>query len=93
MSKSILDGRHILVVDDEPDILAVLEEEIKFDCSQCTIDKATTYEQAHDLIRKNEYDVVSTKLFGYEITTESFDCRLHSLKRTINKDLSRAGHV
>ncbi len=52
MGKSILDGRQILIVDDEPDVLAVLEEEIKFDCSQCMIDKATTYEQAHDLIKK-----------------------------------------
>ncbi len=26
MGKSILDGRQILIVDDEPDVLAVLEE-------------------------------------------------------------------
>jgi len=77
MSKSILDGRHILVVDDEPDILAVLEEEIKFDCSQCTIDKATTYEQAHDLIKKNDYDVVVLDIMG----VRGFDLLEEAVKR------------
>ena len=79
MSKSILDGRHILVVDDEPDILAVLEEEIKFDCSQCTIDKATTYEQAHDLIRKNDYDVVVLDIMG----VRGFDLLEEAVKRKL----------
>jgi DNA-binding response OmpR family regulator len=77
MGKSILDGRHILVVDDEPDILAVLEEEIKFDCSQCTIDKATTYEQAHDLIKRNDYDVVVLDIMG----VRGFDLLEEAVKR------------
>ena len=35
----------------------------------------------------NNYDDIIVKLFGYDIIIESFDCRLHTLKRTINKDL------
>jgi hypothetical protein len=32
MTKSILDGKNILAVDDEPDVLSVLEEEILGAC-------------------------------------------------------------
>lgn len=77
MSKSILDGRQILIVDDEPDILAVLEEELRFDCSQCIIDKATTYEQAHDFIRKKDYDVVVLDIMG----VRGFDLLEEAVKR------------
>ncbi|HNY71868.1 MAG TPA: response regulator, partial [Syntrophorhabdus sp.] len=77
MSKSILDGRQILLVDDEPDILSVLEEEIKLDCPRCTIDKATTYEQAHSLLRKNDYDVVVLDIMG----VRGFDLLEEAIKR------------
>jgi DNA-binding response OmpR family regulator len=77
MSKSVLDGRQILVVDDEPDILAVLEEEIRYDCSNCTLDKATTYEQAHDLLKKNDYDVVVLDIMG----VRGFDLLEEAVKR------------
>ena len=30
----------------------------------CTIDKAVTYEQAHDLLNKNDYDVVVLDIMG-----------------------------
>jgi DNA-binding response OmpR family regulator len=77
MSKSVLDGRQILVVDDEPDVLAVLEEEIQHDCSKCTIEKATTYEQAHDLLKKNDYDVVVLDIMG----VRGFDLLEEAVKR------------
>jgi DNA-binding response OmpR family regulator len=77
MSKSVLDGRQILVVDDEPDILAVLEEEIKHECSQCTVEKATTYEQAHDLLKKNDYDIVVLDIMG----VRGFDLLEEAVKR------------
>jgi DNA-binding response OmpR family regulator len=77
MSKSVLDDRRILAVDDEPDILAVLEEEIKSACPGCTIDKATTYEQAHDLIKGNEYDVVVLDIMG----VRGFDLLEEAVKR------------
>lgn len=77
MSKSVLDGRQILVVDDEPDILAVLEEEIRHECANCIVDKATTYEQAHDLLKKNDYDVVVLDIMG----VRGFDLLEEAVKR------------
>jgi len=46
MTKSILNGKKILAVDDEKDILDVLEEQITSVCEQCVVEKVTTYEQA-----------------------------------------------
>jgi hypothetical protein len=53
MAESILNGKSILAVDDEPDVLAILEEEILSACPRYTFDKATTYEKANELIRTN----------------------------------------
>jgi hypothetical protein len=46
MKESILNGKSILAVDDGPDVLEVLEEEIREACPRCTFDKATTFEDA-----------------------------------------------
>jgi DNA-binding NtrC family response regulator len=64
MSESILNGKKILAVDDEPDVLAVLEEEIMDACPNCTFDKATTYESAAKLLESNPYDVVVLDIMG-----------------------------
>lgn len=64
MGKSILDNRKILAVDDEPDILTVLEEEIKDACPKCTFDKATTYEDAVKRLGFNYYDIVILDIMG-----------------------------
>ncbi len=64
MAESILDGKKILAVDDEPDVLAVLEEEVLHACPNCTIDKATTYEKGAELLRSNSYDVVILDIMG-----------------------------
>lgn len=64
MGKSILDNRKILAVDDEPDILTVLEEEIKDACTKCTFDKATTYEDAVKKLEFNYYDIVILDIMG-----------------------------
>ncbi|HEX2964395.1 MAG TPA: response regulator [Syntrophorhabdaceae bacterium] len=64
MEKSVLDGRRILAVDDEPDVLEVLENEIKESCPTCQFDKATSYEQASEKIRSNSYDVVILDIMG-----------------------------
>ena len=79
MSKSVLDGRRILVVDDEPDVLAVLEEEIRYAYPSCTIEKATTYEQAHDHLKKNDYDVVVLDIMG----VRGYDLLEEAVKRKI----------
>ena len=64
MSESILNGKKILAVDDEPDVLAVLEEEIMDACPNCSLDKATTYESAVKLLESKHYDVVILDIMG-----------------------------
>lgn len=77
MAESILNGKRILAVDDEPDVLAVLEEEVKDACPNCTIEKATTYEKADELLRTNEYDVVILDIMG----VRGFDLLETAVKR------------
>ena len=77
MAESILNGKRILAVDDEPDVLAVLEEEVKDSCPNCTIEKATTYEKADELLRANEYDVVILDIMG----VRGFDLLETAVKR------------
>lgn len=64
MAGSLLDGKIILAVDDEPDVLSVLENEIMNECSNCQFDKATTYEEAAGMLKANSYDVVVLDIMG-----------------------------
>jgi DNA-binding NtrC family response regulator len=64
MSDSVLNGKRLLIVDDEPDVLAVLEAEIMGECPNCTVEKATTYESAKKLLESNTYDVVVLDIMG-----------------------------
>ena len=64
MAESVLDGKRILAVDDEPDVLKVLEEEILDSCPNCTFDKATNFEDASKLISAKHYDVVVLDIMG-----------------------------
>ena len=64
MKESILNGKIILAVDDEPDVLTVLEEEILEAAPKCKYEKATTYEAAADKLRSNTYDVIILDIMG-----------------------------
>jgi DNA-binding response OmpR family regulator len=64
MQESILNGKRILAVDDEPDVLTVLEEEIMEVCPACKFDKAVTYEEALRLMTSNKYDLVILDIMG-----------------------------
>ncbi len=64
MKESILDGKRILGVDDEPDVLTVLEEEILGACPNCKFDKATTYEEAEKMLKAQTYDIVILDIMG-----------------------------
>jgi CheY-like chemotaxis protein len=64
MTKSILDGKRILAVDDEPDVLKILEEEILASCPNCKLDKATAYETATRMLESTRYDVVILDIMG-----------------------------
>jgi CheY-like chemotaxis protein len=64
MKRSILDGKKILLVDDEPDVLTVLEEEINGSCSGCKIDKATSHQAALERLETQTYDLVVLDIMG-----------------------------
>jgi CheY-like chemotaxis protein len=64
MTKSILNGRRVLAVDDEPDVLNVLEEEILAACPDSKVDKATNYKEAVERMMSLTYDVVILDIMG-----------------------------
>jgi CheY-like chemotaxis protein len=64
MKESILKGKRILAVDDEPDVLATLEEEILGTSPDCRFDKATEYDEAVQKIRSSSYDVIILDIMG-----------------------------
>ena len=64
MKESVLDGKRILAVDDEPDVLTVLEEEILDAAPKCRVDKATTYQEAVERMISWTYDVVILDIMG-----------------------------
>ena len=64
MTESILNGKRILGVDDEADVLAVLEEEILGACPNTKFDKATTYEEALTKLVSRSYDLVILDVMG-----------------------------
>jgi DNA-binding NtrC family response regulator len=79
MKATILSGKKILAVDDEPDVLTVLEEEVMGAYPDCKFDKATTYEKAAELIKSNTYDVVILDIMG----VRGFDLLALSVSRNL----------
>jgi CheY-like chemotaxis protein len=64
MAESILNGKSILAVDDEPDVLTVLGEEIREACPKSRYDKASTYEEAVERMISLTYDVIILDIMG-----------------------------
>jgi len=63
MSKSsLLDGKKVLAVDDEPDILEALEELL----SMCEFVKASTFEEAKDLLESRDFDIAILDIMGVD---------------------------
>jgi len=63
MAESILNGKRILAVDDEPDVLDTLEEMLE-DFEGLTLDRATDYETGYHLLRSWTYDAVVLDIMG-----------------------------
>ena len=64
LSPSILNDKTILAVDDEPDVLSILEEEVLGAAPSCKFEKATTYEEAARKLESKSYDVVILDIMG-----------------------------
>ncbi len=64
MAESILNGLRILAVDDEPDVLVVLQDEILGAAPKCKFEKATTYEEAVKKLEFQAYDIVILDIMG-----------------------------
>jgi len=58
--ENILDGKRILIVDDEPDILETLVEIL----DTCLVDSAPNFETAHKFLTKNRYDLAIFDIMG-----------------------------
>lgn len=59
-SLDILKGKRILVVDDEPDVLETIEEQL----AMCRLTTATNYESAHRLIASESFDLAILDIMG-----------------------------
>jgi DNA-binding NtrC family response regulator len=64
MSNSVLDGKKILAVDDEPDVLSVLKDEIIDACPNCQYETAANFADASKLLESKTYDVVILDIMG-----------------------------
>ena len=60
MEKSLLKGKKVLIVDDEPDVLDTLEELL----SDCDLKKASTFEEAKALLEKEPFDIAVLDIMG-----------------------------
>ena len=56
----ILQGKKILMVDDEPDVLEQLSELL----DMCSVDTAPSFETAQKFLNKNTYDVAIFDIMG-----------------------------
>lgn len=56
----IINGKKLLIVDDERDVLDTLEEFL----DMCTVDKALDFETAKQLLEKNRYDLAILDIMG-----------------------------
>ena len=63
MSESILNNKRVLAVDDEPDVLETLEEQLA-DFEGLIFDKALDYETGYHLLRSWSYDLVILDIMG-----------------------------
>ena len=59
-TKTLLKGKKVLIVDDEPDVLDLLTELL----SACMIDRASTFEAAKEFLETEYYDIVVLDIMG-----------------------------
>ena len=62
MNENLLDGKRVLIVDDEPDVLATLEELL----SMCDVVKASNFLEAKDLLTTQYFDLAILDIMGVD---------------------------
>jgi DNA-binding NtrC family response regulator len=62
VESKLLDGKRVLVVDDEPDVLETLVQLL----SMCDVRKASTFEGAKELLEKEEFDIAVLDIMGVD---------------------------
>ncbi|MBC8458619.1 MAG: response regulator, partial [Deltaproteobacteria bacterium] len=59
---SLLDGKKILIVDDELDVLSALEELL----SMCNVARASTFDEAKDMLESQDFDIAILDIMGVD---------------------------
>ncbi len=62
MTRNLLEGKIVLIVDDEPDVLETLEELL----SMCEVVKASTFEEAKLALETQVFDVAVLDIMGVD---------------------------
>ena len=79
--EQIIEGKRVLVVDDEKDILETLADHLEM----CKIDTASSFEEAKQKIEENHYDIVVLDIMGvngYELLKIANSYKLPALMLT-----------
>jgi CheY-like chemotaxis protein len=74
-NSDLLKGKRILAVDDEPDVLDVIREQLE----ECDVTTAGGYEEASDLISKHSFDLVVLDIMGVRGFDLLEQCRAREL--------------
>lgn len=83
VSTKILKGKHILIVDDEPDVLDSLIELL----DMCKIDTASTFETGKQLLESQHYDIAILDIMGvrgFDLLKVANDNNIPALMLTAN---------
>ncbi len=62
MTKDLLEGKRVLVVDDEPDVLDTLEDLLPM----CSLVKASTFEDAREQLEQESFDIAVLDIMGVD---------------------------
>ncbi len=88
-----LEGKHILIVDDEPDVLDTLKELL----SMCRLEVAATFEEARDKLETHYFDIAILDIMGvkgYDLLKLASEKDVISIMLTANamtpQDLERS---
>lgn len=78
-NREILKGKRILAVDDEPDVLELIREQLP----DCELTTAGDFEAARELILLNRYDLVILDIMGVDGFGLLDECRIRKMPAAI----------